>query len=111
MKIIENSNIVNWDEYPDYICALVMYTTEDIKTKLGLTLPKGKKIIWLLDKAPKIVGEKVVVEHTNICCLGIGPPDGKFSGDFPVDIKEIHFKPKPTTKYISHTECGEPSQA
>lgn len=70
MIIIENSNIVNWSEYPDYICAIVLQTNEEIQTSNGLTMPKGEEIIWLLDKSPKFDGEDVVFCNININCLG-----------------------------------------
>lgn len=35
MKIIENSSIVDLDKYPEYICAIVMTKSVDIKTTKG----------------------------------------------------------------------------
>lgn len=106
MITIENSNIVNWNDYPEYICALVMQTTKDLKTAEGLLCPKGEELIWLLDKAPKISGEDVEISYANMNCLGgLSPGNGYFSGTFPTVLKELHFKPKPVIKIESKQEC------
>ena len=106
MKVFENSNIVNWDDYPDYVCALVMQTTKDIKTTKGFICPKGEELIWLADKAPKISGEDVEINNANMNCLGgLGPGNGCYSGVFPADLRELHFKPKPVVKTESKKEC------
>ena len=94
MIIIENSNIVDWGYYPEYICAIVIQTTRDLETNSGLICPKGEEITWLLDKSPKITGDDIEISGTKINCLGgIHPIGDDFN--FPADIKEIHYKPKP----------------
>lgn len=103
MIIIENSNIVDWDNYPEYICAIIMQTTEDLKMNSGLICPKGEEITWLLDKSPKVIGDDVEIANSKINCLGgIGPSNGAF--DFPADIKEIHYKPKPIVELKKQSE-------
>ena len=105
MKIIENSNIVNWDDYPEYICALVMQTTVDLQTRLGVIMPKGEEIITLLDKAPRPDGDILRISHTKMHTLtGCGLPS---KGRVPCEIHELHFKPKPTLqiKQSNHETC------
>ena len=108
MKIIENSNIVNWDDYPEYICALVMQTTKDINMESGLICPKGEEITWLSDKAPIANGEDFELSCASLNCLGgIGFKSNSLNIEFPADLKEIHFKPKPILKIKqnSHKTC------
>lgn len=106
MKIIENSNIVNWNIYPEYVCAIVMLSNRDVETIEGFIMPAGEEIIWLLDKAPKIVGDEVEITSTNINCLGGVYLSGDGSADF-LDTKELHFKPKPIIqiKQSNHKAC------
>ena len=108
MKIIENSNIVNWDDYPEYICALVMQTTKDLNMESGLICPKGEEITWLSDKAPIANGEDFELSCASLNCLGgIGFKSNSLNIEFPADLKEIHFKPKPTLqiKQSNHETC------
>ena len=96
MIIVENSNIVEWDNYPEYICALVMQTTEDVRLDSGLVCPKGEEITWLCDKAPRICGDDIYIENARLNCLGGLGFSGKLNViDFPADLKELHYKPKP----------------
>jgi hypothetical protein len=96
MIVVENSNIVDWDKYPEFICALVMQTTEDLKTIDGFVCPKGEEITWLLDKSPRIVGDDIFIENAKLNCLGGLGFNGLLSSiDLPADLKEIHYKPKP----------------
>lgn len=106
MIIIENSNIVNWDDYPEYICAVVMQTTKDLLTTRGLVMPAGEEMTWLFDKAPKICGDDVHFIRPKINCLGGFYPIGMDDcDDLPLDFKEIHFKPKPVVKIEEKQEC------
>lgn len=97
MKIIENSNIVDWDKYPEYICAIVMTTSVDIKTTKGLTVPAGEELTWLLDKSPSFKGEDVLLKDASINFLGgLGFENGYIANaEIDVDVREIHYKPKP----------------
>lgn len=103
MLIIENSNIVNWDDHPVFICAVVFQTNKDMKTTNGFTMPAGEEITWLLDKAPKFENSSWIFENIRINCLG----GFGFSGDGELDaeLKELHFKPKPVIKIESKQEC------
>lgn len=103
MITIENSNIVDLDSYPEYICAIVMQTTEDLKMDSGIICPKGEEITWLLDKSPKVIGDDIEIVDAKINCLGgIGPSVG--DSNLPADIKEIHYKPKPVVKLKKQKE-------
>lgn len=105
MIIIENSNIVNWDDYPEYICALVMQTTKDLNTENGFSCPAGEEVTWLCDKSPRIVGDDVFLENAKIDCLGgLGFRGINLNIDFPAELKEIHFKPKQVIKIESEQE-------
>ena len=108
MKIIENSNIVNWDDYPEYICALVMQTTSDLRMENGLICPKGEEIIWLSDKAPiENKGDFELPDAYVNCLGGIGFKSKSLNIEFPADLKELHFKPKPIIqiKQSNHKAC------
>lgn len=106
MITIENSSIVNWDNYPEYVCAVVMQTTEDMLTTTGHIMPKGEEITWLLDIPPEINGDDVTLNGRCNCMGGFGPGNGHHSGiSLPMEVVEIHFKPKPVIKIESKQEC------
>ena len=96
MKIIENSKIVNWDIYPEFICAVVMVSNRDVVCNNGLTMPSGEEVTWLLDKSPSI-GDDFIIKNAKINCLGGIGVFGDGSIDF-FDVKELHFKPKPIVR-------------
>lgn len=99
MLIIENSNIVNWNEYPEYVCAIVMQTTEDVKTTAGTTCPKGEEVTWLLDRSPENKDGILTISGKCNCLGGLGPGNGYFKNPyFPAEIVEIHHKPKKIIK-------------
>ena len=99
MIIVENSSIVNWDDYPEYVCAIVIQTTKDLNAENGFSSPAGEEITWLCDKSPKIVGDDIFLENANLNCLGGLGFRGLIPNiDFPAELKEIHFKPKPVIK-------------
>ncbi|MCK4089804.1 hypothetical protein HCY66_06855 [Acinetobacter radioresistens] len=102
MKIIENSDIVNWGNYPEYICACVVQTTEDLGTKNGFICPSGEEIIWLSTKIPQKVGNEFKFEGAELHVLcGIGFNNGDLNSTFPMEIKELHLKP---SKFINNGE-------
>lgn len=94
IKVIENSNIVDWDKYPEFICALVMQTKSDLVVDGGYIMPKGEEITWLCDKAPKFKNGEFELSDAKVNCLGgVGFRGNHFCLD--ADLKEIHYKPKP----------------
>lgn len=104
MKIIEDSNIVYWAEYPEYICAVVGKTLIDLHNARTLELmPAGSDFIWLLDKAPSIKNGKLSITDTNINGMGTIYSEEKGS----CEVLEVHFKPrpKPTLKSSKEKEC------
>lgn len=103
MITIENSNIVNWDNYPGFICAIVLQTNEDLQTTNGFTMPAGEEIIWLLDKAPRFENGDWIFKNMKINCLGGFGVNG--DGELDADLKELHFKPKPVIKIKESQEC------
>lgn len=112
MNIIENSNIVNWSIYPDFICAVVGKLNSDClgkhqKTGEDLIIPVGTEFIFLVDKMPKVESETDCSFH--YCKVhfmeGIRVPgDGEYDW---FDVVEIHIKPRPVTelKEANKREC------
>lgn len=92
IEIIENSDIVNWNEYPEYICAIVLETNTEFETDSGGVIQSGHKFMHLLDKSPSINGDEVTIKNANVNCLG---GIGFLNGSYDVTVKEIHYKPKP----------------
>lgn len=106
MIIVENSSIVNWDNHPEYVCAVVMQTTEDILTTTGHIMPAGEEITWLLDTPPEINGDAVTINGRCSCMGWFGLENGYHHGiNLPMDVLEIHFKPKPVIKIEEKQEC------
>lgn len=105
MKIIENSNIVNWDNYPEYVCAIVGFTTNDLEVNTGHISPAGEELIWLLDKPPLFLDGEISIKRTKIKCLAGFHITGKNLDC--LDFKELHFKPKPIIqiKQSNHKAC------
>ncbi|EHU2604724.1 hypothetical protein AZH07_RS02345 [Acinetobacter baumannii] len=96
MIIIEDSDIVNWSEYPEYICAVVGITLKDLHDSRTFKLiPKGSNFTWLLDKSPSIINGIVNITDTNI--NGLGSVYSEVAGA--CKILEIHFKPRPKPKF------------
>lgn len=82
MITIENSNLINWSEYPEYICAVVLCNNVDVNTNDGLIMPKGTEFIWLLSKIPTQTGEsELTIRDAKLLCLdGFGLWNGLNSG-------------------------------
>lgn len=108
MQIIEDSNIVNWAEYPKYICAMVVKSIEDIVMVSGLTMPLGTEFVWLLDTLPRITRSSIDIIGTHYFCLdGIGVAEGSSHSN--IEAIELHLKPKSSVELVKEKqeECLE----
>lgn len=104
MITIENSNIVNWDNYPGFICAIVSQTNTNLSMRNDLVMPEKEEVIWLLDKAPEIISDNIVIDNTKVYVI-CGPKVNAGQCYDCFDALELHFKPKPIIKIESKQEC------
>lgn len=110
MITIENSNLINWSEYPEYVCAVVLCNNVDVNTSDGLVMPKGTEFIWLLSKIPTQTGaSELTICNAKLLCLdGFGLWNGLNSGfcEF-LDPLELHIKPclKSKATSLNYKEC------
>lgn len=93
MEIIENSNIIKWDDYPEFLtCLLIIQNTEDAVSSTGLVMPKNTEFSVLLDKIPFFKDGELQILDTRMYWL-----DSVYlvSGHHYENMKplELHIKP------------------
>lgn len=110
MTTVENSNLINWADYPEYVCALVLCNNKDIDTSDGLVMPQGTEFVWLISKIPTQTNtsELTICDAKVKCIDGFGVGNGLINGIFKFLVPlELHIKPNLEEKIIesNFTEC------